>query len=152
MKTKKFSKGFTLVELLLVIAIIAILATVLFVSLGQQRVRARVSAFKENMRGLVTTYTACADGAGNIQGGMGSAACSIAALNIGTVPTIPDCDGTSTATITPTVVSGDSWSATGQCNISGSAACYAICNADGCNFCNSNVVDSNCGAAATSCQ
>jgi len=40
-------KGFTLVELLLVIAIIGILAAVLFVGLGNQRERARVTTFKE---------------------------------------------------------------------------------------------------------
>jgi prepilin-type N-terminal cleavage/methylation domain-containing protein len=140
-KQKKYSKGFTLVELLLVIAIIAILATVLFVSLGGQRERARVTAFKENLRGLVTTFTACTDGKGTLYtgalAGVGSSCscpgggCTFGTL--GTVPTVPDCQGTGTITISSTSASGDNWNFAGTCTRS-SGTCVGACSADGCTF------------------
>ncbi len=159
MKTKKYSKGFTLVELLLVIAIIAILATVLFVSLGSQRERARVSAFKENARGLVTTFTACADGGGTI-----GATNSLADISSGVLacsagnkagitanePDVPSCDGTNTkAQISSTSASGDSWNFYAKCNRSGSKYCGMYCSADGCKVDakNDNTVD-----AGSSCE
>lgn len=148
----KNRQGFTLVELLLVIAIIAILATVIFVSLGNQRERARTTAFKENMRGLVTAYTACADGSGSLQGTMGAGVCSTAALNLGNVPTIPDCDGDGNATITVNDALGDNWKVTGTCNKqTAGQACYAICQSDGCVFCNDST-GNTCGTSATNCQ
>ncbi len=141
MKTnKKYSKGFTLVELLLVIAIIAILATVLFVSLGGQRERARTTAFKENMRGLVTTFTACADGSGTIAtGNMDGAqlACSPVGTSgvSGKVPKVTQCNDASTVLpITSNPRTGDGWTFTATCNRSGSTTCVASCNADGCVF------------------
>jgi type IV pilus assembly protein PilA len=138
-KTNK--KGFTLVELLLVIAIIGILAAVLFVSLGNQRERARVTTFKENMRGLVTAYTACADGAGTI--GVGLADGSIAVCTGGSsgvtdnMPKITQCnDATSYITITSTKQTGDEWNVSAVCTRSNGtpASCTAYCSADGCRF------------------
>ncbi len=66
MKNQKKEKGFTLIELLLVIAIIGILAAVLFVGLGSQRDRARIAAFKEQMRSFVPAGTICRDSDGTI--------------------------------------------------------------------------------------
>ncbi|RUA19603.1 MAG: 50S ribosomal protein L3, partial [Flavobacteriia bacterium] len=44
--------GFTLVELLLVMAIIGILAGIIFIAIGPARKRARVTAFKESMKNI----------------------------------------------------------------------------------------------------
>jgi prepilin-type N-terminal cleavage/methylation domain-containing protein len=134
---KKYnSKGFTLVELLLVIAIIAILATVLFVSLGGQRERARVTSFKENMRGLITAYTACRDGNGTAVGGAADGTvtlCNPAGTSgiTSTIPKTPNCNGSGNVTITMTNGTADNWSFSSTCTRS-AGTCVMTCNTDGC--------------------
>ena len=134
---KNKNKGFTLVELLLVIAIIAILATVLFVSLGGQRERARVTAFKENIRGLVTAFTACTDGQGAIYSGELNGtgiSCEGGTSGISSaVPKVIDCDGKGNTSIISNPSDGDNWAFTSACTRSG-GVCNASCNADGCIF------------------
>ncbi len=141
-------KGFTLVELLLVIAIIGILAAVLFVGLGKQRERARITTFKENMRGLVTTFTACADGNGKIldanpdttvpaDGAASRVACVGGPSGIGLIPKITQCSGVGTVSIASPDNSGDSWHFQSTCALSSEgASCVANCSNDGCVFCN----------------
>lgn len=138
MQKRKMKKGFTLVELLLVIAIIGILAAVLFVGLGNQRERARVTTFKENMRGLVTAYTACTDGAGIIYEGPAngtSGACTGGTSGVsGAVPKITQCnDASANVTLASTVSSGDQWDVSATCART-AGNCVADCNADGCTF------------------
>lgn len=58
MSTKK---GFTLVELLIVIAIIGILASVVLVSLGNARTRAQVASFKASVSSWNTAAVAECD-------------------------------------------------------------------------------------------
>jgi prepilin-type N-terminal cleavage/methylation domain-containing protein len=141
MKLKTNKKGFTLVELLLVIAIIGILAAVLFVSLGKQRERARITTFKENMRGLVTTFTACADGGGTLPNGSTDSiteACSGGPSGIGDMPPIEDCDGDGYVTINPNDDAGDTWGFQSTCTTTGTDDCVAYCTPDGCQFCSSS--------------
>lgn len=126
-----------MVELLLVIAIIAILATVLFVSLGGQRERARATAFKENVRGLVTTFTACTDGGGTIYSGelngTGTSCASGTSGITAAVPRVPDCDGVGNVSISSNPTSGDSWAFSATCTRTG-GSCTASCSSDGCTF------------------
>jgi type II secretory pathway pseudopilin PulG len=115
-----------------VIAIIGILAAVLFVSLGKQRERARMTTFKENMRGLVTAATACHDAGGIIQDTLGSAICS-PSNNIGNIPEIGDCDGTGLANLSVSDADSDMWSLHGECN-KAEGICEADCDVNGCVF------------------
>ncbi len=126
-------QGFTLVELLLVIAIIGILAAVLFVSLGKQRDRARMSTFKENMRGIATAATACRDGGGTVQDVQGGDVCD-PANDIGIIPEIPECDGGDATLATFGVADGDKdfWLFTADCMKADGTVCSASCNVNGC--------------------
>lgn len=53
------SKGFTLIELLLVIAIIGILAAAVFVGIGKQRERARLSSTMQTVRSILPYMIEC---------------------------------------------------------------------------------------------
>jgi prepilin-type N-terminal cleavage/methylation domain-containing protein len=130
----KNEKGFTLVELLLVIAIIGILAAVLFVSLGRQRERARISGFKQQMRALVPAVTTCLDDGGTLQPAATTAAniCSTSAnhgLHLTGAQRV-DCDGVA-ATPYTVLVAGSTL--VGTCNMT-TGTCVATCDAQGCNY------------------
>ena len=128
-------KGFTLVELLLVIAIIGILAAVLFVSLGKQRERARMTTFKENMRGLVTAATACHDAGGDVLAVQRGAVCN-PPNDIGNIPAIQNCDGDGdipAGTFTIANAGSDDWAYHAECTKS-VGICEADCDVNGCVF------------------
>jgi prepilin-type N-terminal cleavage/methylation domain-containing protein len=141
-------KGFTLVELLLVIAIIGILAAVLFVSLGKQRERARLTTFKENMRGLVTAATACHDAGGGILVAAGTASGTATAdgatplcvpdNSIGNIPIMTECTGgTDEIDISIASNGSDIWELSATCVTSDETTdCVATCGMDGCVFTN----------------
>lgn len=125
----KNQKGFTLVELLLVIAIIGILAAVLFVSLGRQRERARVTAFKQQMRAMVPAATGCRDAMQTIDVTEGDPMCTQG----GIIPVIGECDGNGEVALSVTNADADDWEIEGTCNTSDSN-CVATCTQEGCEF------------------
>src|SRR3989339_582125 len=134
-KTKNWKKGFTLVELLIVIAIIGILAAVVLISLGSQRERARKTAFKQGMASLSAPLSICRDQGGDITAyAENQSVCSDPAyVPNADWPPFKDC-GTAPAP-TPIVVLGnsDSWTVSASC--AGSAGqCDAVCNSAGCTF------------------
>ncbi len=140
MKLFKNKKGFTLVELLLVMAIIGILAGIIFISIGSTRKRARITTFKEAMKNLAVAATQCIDAGGEITGeDAGEPLCSEGDIEIGDIPEIKQCDGTNgTITIDPTTSTGDDFVIEATCNVAGNegsdANCKAVCTADGCIF------------------
>lgn len=142
MMKKMRSGGFTLVELMLVIAIIGILAAVLFALIGPQRERARVSNFKQTISSLRASYTTCNDESGTIQAGAASNTVPLCnpENNLGNIPTIQNCNGKSGeyAQISQVLnADQDAWAFRATCERTGTNnVCEAICNAGGCVFCN----------------
>ena len=139
MKLFKNKKGFTLVELLLVMAIIGILAGIIFISIGSTRKRARITTFKEAMKNLAVAATQCIDAGGEIAGKKaGDSLCSDGNngnIEIGNIPEIKQCDGTNeTITIDPTTSTGDDFVIEATCKVATDLECQAVCNVNGCYF------------------
>jgi prepilin-type N-terminal cleavage/methylation domain-containing protein len=127
-------RAFTLVELLLVIAIIGILASVLISVVSRQRENARATAFKEQMRTLVAGVTSCLDEGGTIQAPDANVDRRICSTGIshGTYSLdeyMIDCDGDGSYAIN-SLADGIQ----GVCNLNGGTTCTAVCSYNGCKF------------------
>jgi prepilin-type N-terminal cleavage/methylation domain-containing protein len=153
MKLSKNKKGFTLVELLLVMAIIGILAGIIFISIGSARKRARVTTFKQQMKNIAVAATQCTDVGGAIQLTSGEDLCD-KSTGIGQVPEIKQCDGTSgfvAMTAGDGGLSGDDFEIDAFCTISGTAVvCDAKCTSNGCIFDDPSIPEANDGCPETS--
>jgi len=148
MKIRKNNKGFTLVELLLVMAIIGILAGVIFVTTAPARKKARITTFKQHMKDLATAGSMCVDNDGTISAGVPNGAstfCTNSDDTTNTYPKIKICKGGSAPILTTTVTNGtnDDFVITASCVVTGTGAsaieCYAECTVNGCKFGNTAV-------------
>ncbi|MFZ2975682.1 MAG: type II secretion system protein [Candidatus Moraniibacteriota bacterium] len=64
-------KAFTLIELLMIIAIIGILATAILVSINQSRKNARINGAKTSLKSVLPAIIACKDGGGAVNNPIG---------------------------------------------------------------------------------
>jgi prepilin-type N-terminal cleavage/methylation domain-containing protein len=139
MKLSKNKKGFTLVELLLVMAIIGILAGIVFIMIGPSRKKARVTVFKKTMSDIAIAATDCVDDGGTIQSAaLGESICN-PDYGIGKVPAIKSCGGGGDLSDPITIVDAsmanmDDFEIRYTCPISSGIQCYASCTINGCKF------------------
>ena len=126
-------KGFTIIELIVVIAIIAVLAAIVLVNVTGYITKGKVAAEKGNLSGLATAETVYYDGAGSYLLGTVSAAYTTAVTSAG-------------GTIDQSGVSGS----TGWC-IKATLSDATIWCVDGTGY--SGTTSTNCtSATSTSCQ
>ena len=135
-------QGFTLVELLLVMAIIGILAGVIFMAISPARQRARLTNFKEQMNSINTAATLCVDGGGTITNGAKPGLGKICGTDSQTLPVIKTCNNGANMTNELAVEHPDSedYAITLYCDngASGDNDCRGVCNIDGCRFLDCN--------------
>ncbi len=62
----KNKKAFTFIELMIVVGIIALLATVILVSVNRSRINARINGTKTSLKSALPSVIACKDGGGTV--------------------------------------------------------------------------------------
>ncbi len=137
-------QGFTLVELLLVMAIIGILAAVIFAAISPARQRARLTNFKEQMNSINTAATMCVDAGGTINTSLTPGGSNdICTPNGGSkMPAMKSVDNGAALANTMTVANEDNedyvitlFANTGE---HAGTNCRGVCNIEGCKFPNCN--------------
>lgn len=94
-------KAFTLVELLVVVAIIAVLATVVVIGFSGQKEKAALATIKSNLADTVSAANVCTSDGSTVNaptivvgGGGGNAICSTTNIVNGNWPTVTSTDST----------------------------------------------------------
>jgi prepilin-type N-terminal cleavage/methylation domain-containing protein len=148
MKIRKNHRGFTLVELLLVMAIIGILAGVIFVTTAPARKKARITTFKQHMKDMSTAGSVCVDDSGTIEDSSPNGADgtgSMCTVGNAEYPEIKECIGGSDY-VEVTVLDNadnDDFVIHAMCNVASGTNCYAECKVGGCTFANTDYGDSD---------
>ena len=142
MKLGKNEKGFTLVELLLVMAIIGILAGIIFVAISPARRRARMTNFKQVINSANTAAMQCVDSGGTIQPvGVSGSICSGGSASVNAIKlpgNIKNCKTGKAWTGTLQITNGNSetYNIKAGCSPGETDTCKAECTINGCKFTN----------------
>ncbi len=115
----KTSKGFTIIELIVVIAIIAVLAAIVLVNVTQYLNKGKDAAIKGNLSGIMTNAAVYFDTTGNY-----TALCSDASVVTGLAAADAAYDGNATANqVTDCNGAAAAWAACGQLKVSDAYFC-----------------------------
>jgi len=134
--THKKTKAFTLIELLIVIAIIGILVSVVLVFIISAKDKAKKVSVQSSLNSIASAATMCRDGGGNIINGSGGSSICNPSNGIN-YPSISVCGSNSADTqFTATNGGTNNWQITlTTCDFEDCVgAANAYCDSNGCHF------------------